>query len=136
VNLVEGVVAHGDGRGRQMGFPTANVAADGAHDVPDDGVYAGIVELEDGTRHVAAVSIGRRPQYYQENGIRLVEAHLLDFDDDLYGQGIRIEIGARVRGQLVFSSSDELIAQIGRDVEAVRRAAARNAADSPTAGSA
>ncbi len=129
MDLVEGVVAHGDGRGRQIGFPTANVAAEGVAHVPDDGVYAGMVELEDGSRHVAAVSVGRRPQYYQEHGIRLVEAHLLDFDGDLYGQRIRIEIGEAVRAQMVFDSVEQLVAQIGRDVEAVRVAARAGAPD-------
>lgn len=120
---VEGTVVTGDRRGRLLGFPTANVAADGTANIPEDGVYAGTVELDDGTRHVAAISVGRRPQYYHENGIRLVEAYLLDFDGDLYGRRIVIHVGQRVRGQLVFDSTDDLVAQMARDVEMVRRLA-------------
>ena len=81
----------GDGRGRKLGFPTANVRI-GPEVELADGVYAGFVELGDGTRHLAAVSVGRRPHYY-EAGERLVEACLLDFDRDLYGEKIRVEVG-------------------------------------------
>ncbi|MGO9582674.1 MAG: riboflavin kinase [Acidimicrobiales bacterium] len=115
---VEGTVVMGDRRGRKLGFPTANVRIGADVDLPD-GVYAGAVELEDGTRHTAAVSVGRRPQYY-EAGERLVEAYLLDFDRDLYGQKIRVEIGPLLRGQRVYASEAELTAQIASDVEAVR----------------
>ncbi|MGD0942948.1 MAG: riboflavin kinase [Acidimicrobiales bacterium] len=115
---VEGTVVTGDRRGRKLGFPTANVRIGAGVDLPD-GVYAGTVELEDGTRHTAAVSVGRRPQYY-EAGERLVEAYLLEFDRDLYGQKIRVEIGPLLRGQRVYASEDELAAQIASDVEAVR----------------
>ena len=115
---VEGIVVAGDRRGRKLGFPTANVRTG-----PDvelaDGVYAGIVELPDGSRHRAAISVGRRPQYY-EAGERLVEAHLLDFDGELYGDKIRVEIGTLVRGQKVFGTEEELVAQIATDVESIR----------------
>lgn len=108
----------GDRRGRKLGFPTANVRIG-----PDvelaDGVYAGIVELEDAGRHAAAISVGRRPTYY-EAGERLLEAYLLDFDRDIYGAKIRVEIGELLRGQLVYHSEDDLVRQIRNDVEAVR----------------
>lgn len=116
---LEGVVVRGDGRGRQMGFPTANVETQGPLELPDDGVYAGSVELPDGSRHAAAISVGRRPTYY-EDGELLLEAHLLDFDGDLYGQLVRVEIGTLVRGQLRFTSTQDLVAQIRSDVAAVR----------------
>jgi len=108
----------GDRRGRKLGSPTANLRI-GADVGLADGVYVGTVELEDGTRHSAAVSVGRRPHYY-EAGERLVEAYLLDFDGDLYGQKIRVEIGTLVRGQRSFESEEELVEQIASDVEAVR----------------
>jgi len=118
VSRVEGIVAAGDQRGRQLGFPTANVAI-GAEVTLADGVYAGFVDLEDGTRYAAAISVGRRPHYYS-GGQRLVEAYLLDFDGDLYGRKISVVIEQRVREQRSFPTEDELVEQIGRDVEAVR----------------
>ncbi len=120
--MLEGVVVRGDGRGRALGFPTANVSPEGAWELPEDGVYAGWAELADGTVHVAAVSVGRRPTYY-EHGDRLLEAYLLDFDGDLYEQRLRVEVGGRVRGQLKFSSAKELVAQMEADVAAVREIA-------------
>jgi riboflavin kinase/FMN adenylyltransferase len=84
-----------------------------------DGVYAGVVELEDATRHRAAISVGRRPHYY-EVGERLVEAHLLDFDRDLYGERIRVEVGTLVREQRSFGTEGELVEQIASDVAAIR----------------
>lgn len=109
----------GDERGRRLGFPTANLAVGAEVDLVD-GVYSGEVELEDGTRHPAAISVGRRPHYY-EAGKRLVEAYLLDFDGDLYGQNIEVDIGELIRAQRSFDSEDELVAQIADDVAVVRR---------------
>ena len=108
----------GDRRGRKLGFPTANVRI-GADVELADGVYAGVVELEDGSRHSAAVSVGRRPMYY-EAGERLVEAYLLDFDRDIYGENVRVEIGDLLRGQRVYETEDELVKQIASDVAATR----------------
>jgi riboflavin kinase/FMN adenylyltransferase len=116
---IEGVVVIGDRRGRELGFPTANVAVPATTALPPDGVYAGSVERSDGTVHLAAISVGRRPQYY-EAGERLVEAHLLDFSGDLYGERIAVVVGRLVRGQIRFASEAELVDQMGRDVEAVR----------------
>ena len=108
----------GDRRGRKLGFPTANVRIGPNVDLAD-GVYAGVVELEDATRHRAAISVGRRPHYY-EVGERLVEAHLLDFDRDLYGERIRVEVGTLVREQRSFGTEAELVEQIASDVAAIR----------------
>ena len=119
VAVVVGIVVSGDHRGHELGFPTANVLSDVSVDLPDDGVYAGYVERERGSIHLAAISIGRRPTYY-EAGTRLVEAHLLDFDDDLYGELLKVTVCAKVREQTKFSSSEELVAQIRTDVAAVR----------------
>lgn len=120
--VVEGAVVRGDRRGRELGFPTANVAVPDDGGLPPDGVFAGVLQRADGTRHLAAISIGRRPQFYAE-GERLVEAYVLDFSEDLYGEQVRIEIGAMVRAQARYSTDEELIAQMTRDVEAVRAAA-------------
>ena len=122
VSVVEGIVVHGDERGRKLGFPTANLAI-GADVGLADGVYAGVVELAEGTHYVAAISVGRRPQYYPA-GERLLEAHLLDFDGaargELYGERIRVRVGELVREQRSFGSEGELVEQIARDVEHVR----------------
>ena len=122
--ILSGTVVQGDRRGRELGFPTANVELSGdSPDLPADGVYAGWLEHAPAHRHVAAISIGSRPTYYGEHGVRLVEAYLLDFSGDLYGQLVRVGVGARVRGQARFSGSEELIEQMQRDVEAVRAVA-------------
>ena len=118
--MLEGVVVTGDRRGRELGFPTANVEVAATAPLPPDGVYAGWFERSEGQRHVAAVSVGTRPTYYREGGGRLVEAYLLDFDGDLYGEHVRVGISQMVRGQARFSGSEELIAQMHRDVDAVR----------------
>ncbi|MCU1459140.1 MAG: ribF [Actinomycetia bacterium] len=117
---IEGVVEHGDQRGRTIGFPTANVAAAGDIQLPADGVYAGWYERPDGTLHRSAISIGRRPTFYEENGLLLVEAHLLDFDGDLYDEIGRVRIQEWIRGQLRFSGPDELAAQLKADVARTR----------------
>lgn len=123
LTVVEGIVVPGDRRGRELGFPTANVRSEVPIDLPDEGVYAGYVTRADGTVHVSAISVGRRETFY-EHGVRLVEAHLLDFDGDLYGERLRVEISSLVRAQRRFDSIEELVAQIARDVDAVRALAA------------
>jgi riboflavin kinase/FMN adenylyltransferase len=118
--IVEGIVVEGDHRGRQLGFPTANVLPDSDVPLPDEGVYGGHVDRADGTRYVSAISVGRRPTFYDAAGPCLVEAYLLDFDGDLYGERLRVEITDLVRPQQRFSSTEELIEQIKADVAAVR----------------
>ncbi len=120
LSVVEGIVVTGDHRGRELGFPTANVLGDEAVPLPDEGVYAGYVTRADGAVFIAAISIGRRPTFYDETGSCLVEAHLLDFDGDLYGERLRVEITEHVREQRRFASVEELVGQIRDDVEMVR----------------
>ncbi len=117
---VRGVVAHGDRRGREWGFPTANGAVPARICLPADGVYAGFYVHPDGTGTPAAISLGRRPQVYEAAGERLLEPHLLDWEGDLYDQPARVRFTHRLRGQERLGSVDELIVQIGRDVEAAR----------------
>jgi riboflavin kinase/FMN adenylyltransferase len=119
---MRGTVAHGDKRGRALGFPTANLVPDPRLVVPDHGVYACRAEV-DGERHVAAVSIGVRPTFKTGRGL-LVEAFLLDFDGDLYDRELRLEFLERLRGERRFESVDALIEQMGRDVTETRRIAA------------
>jgi riboflavin kinase/FMN adenylyltransferase len=116
---VAGIVEHGDKRGRTIGFPTANLRLTSAHSHIDDGVYAAVVRLPDGRAVPAAVSVGRRPTFYME-GERLLEAHLIDFDADLYGKRLDVSLVCFVRGQARFDGVDALIAQLRDDVERCR----------------
>ena len=118
---VRGVVEHGDERGRTLGFPTANVAVAANICLPSDGVYAGTFVDGAGVEHVAAISLGRRPTFYDERGMRLLEPFLLDFDGDLYGQNVEVRFHQRLRGQLKFDGVDALIAQMNLDVAETRR---------------
>jgi FAD synthase len=122
--VLRGVVVRGDQRGRRLGFPTANVEVSGA-ELPPDGVYAGWLEDEEGVRRLAAVSIGGRPTYYGDQGARLVEAHVLDFSGDLYGQRVTVGVGRVVRAQERFATVEELVAQMGADVAEIRAAGSR-----------
>ena len=119
---VRGVVEHGDQRGRTLGFPTANVAVPGDIVVPADGVYAGWYERPDGSVYPTAISVGRRPTFYDDNGLFLVEAHLLDFEGDLYEEYARVRFSAWLRPQVRYSSSEALCDQLHVDVEDTRRA--------------
>ncbi|HET7759429.1 MAG TPA: bifunctional riboflavin kinase/FMN adenylyltransferase [Gaiellaceae bacterium] len=112
---VSGVVVAGDARGGTLGFPTANIRPEPGVVVPGFGIYAGAAGASR-----AAISIGTNPHYGGEE--RRVEAFLLDFDGDLYGQELTIELWARLRDEQAFESEAELVEQIARDVEATRRA--------------
>lgn len=117
---LEGIVVHGDHRGRELGYPTANVDVRGAVLIPPDGVYAGWLVDTAGTKALpAAISIGTNPQFGGHD--RRVEAYVLDRADlDLYGHDVALDLVTRLRGQLVFDSVDELIEQMGRDVAEAR----------------
>jgi len=112
---VEGIVVTGDARGGTLGFPTANLGVRPELLVPRNGIYAGATE-----GHRAAVSIGTNPHYGGRE--RRVEAHLIDFEGDLYGRRLVVELWQRLRDEAAFDSEEDLIAQIERDVEAARRA--------------
>ena len=113
---VEGVVVEGDRRGKALGFPTANLDVSAKQILPPKGIYAGAA-----LGHRAAISIGVNPHY---GGTLLrVEAYLLDFDADLYGRRLVIELWQRLRDERAFADEAELIEQIARDVEETRAAA-------------
>jgi riboflavin kinase/FMN adenylyltransferase len=116
---MRGTVAHGDKRGRTLGYPTANLVPDPRLVVPDHGIYACRAEL-DGEEHVAAVNVGVRPTFKTGRGL-LVEAFLLDFEADVYGRELRLDFLERLRGERRFDSVDDLIEQMGADVEHTRR---------------
>jgi len=112
---VEGVVVSGDARGGTLGFPTANLRVERSLLVPDFGIYAGSA-----LGHRAAVSIGVNPHYGGSE--RRIEAFLLDYEGNLYGKRVVVELWERLREEAAFTSEAELVAQIGRDVEATRAA--------------
>jgi riboflavin kinase/FMN adenylyltransferase len=112
--LFEGEVTEGDLRGRELGFPTANVVPDDTLVVPGHGVYAAFAD-----GRPAAVNVGVRPTFATGRGL-LVESHLIDFDGDLYGQTLRVAFIERLRGERRFPTVEDLIAQMHRDVEQAR----------------
>jgi len=115
---VSGVVVEGQKMGRTIGFPTANLDYWTEQLLPDNGVYATYAWL-DGVRHLAATNVGVRPTV---NGHQLtVEAHLLDFDADIYGRTLRLEFVAHIRPEMKFSGLDALKAEIQADVQRVRK---------------
>lgn len=119
---IAGVVEHGDERGRQLGFPTANLAPGDDADLLVDGVYAGWCWRANGTVWPTAVSVGRRPTFYRDEPVSLlVEAYLLDFQGSLYDERITVRLVRRLRGQVRFDGVDQLVAQLARDVERTRR---------------
>jgi FAD synthase len=117
-----GVVIEGDRRGRELGYPTANVALPPGLEVPE-AVFAGIVERADGSTYWSAISVGRRETFYGSDGVNLLEAFLLDFSGDLYGEYLSMSLLEVIREQARFDTVADLIAQISRDVESVRRLA-------------
>ncbi len=121
---VRGPVVRGDGRGGpELGFPTANLQIGNDIALPADGIYAGHFTRADGTAHPAAISVGRRPTFYEPGTSPvLVEAYLLHFDGDLYGEPARVSFVSRLRGDRRFESVDALIAQMHRDAADAERA--------------
>jgi riboflavin kinase/FMN adenylyltransferase len=119
---MRGTVAHGDKRGRTLGYPTANLVPDPRLVVPDHGIYACRAQV-DGERYVAAVNVGVRPTFKTGRGL-LVEAYLLDFDGDIYDRELRLDFLERLRGERRFDSIEALVEQMGRDVTETRRIAA------------
>lgn len=113
---LRGPVVQGDQRGRTIGFPTANVAVPRHMCLPADAVYAAFYLRPDGTRYPAAVNIGKRPTFYQDAEHSLVEAHLIDFDDDLYGETAVVQFVELIRSEQRFDGIDALKAQLQRDV--------------------
>ena len=125
-----GTVVHGEQRGRELGFPTANLSFSGPACLPPDGIYAaratwgGEAILSPLDRADAVISLGTQPTF--GGRVRLFEVHLLDRDVDLYGQRLRVEFAGWLRGQRRYDSADELIAQMGRDVSHAREALAKS----------
>lgn len=121
---MRGEVVHGDERGRELGFPTANLVPDDALVCPGHGVYACLADTGDGANpFLAAVNIGVRPTFDTGRG-ELIEAYILDFEGDLYGKQLRLDFLSRLRGERRFTTAEALIEQMHRDVEQTREIAA------------
>ena len=120
---VRGQVVRGDGRGGpQLGFPTANMMIDDDIALPADGMYAGYFSRPDGSVHQAAIYVGRRPTFYEPGTTSvLVEAYLLNFEGDLYGEESRVSFVGRLRGDQKFETVDALVAQMHRDAAEAER---------------
>jgi len=129
--LFEGQVVEGDRRGRQLGMPTANLVPDDRLLTPGHGVYAAWAQLMPSETHpgasslAAAVNVGVRPTFATGRGL-LVEAHLIGFEGEIYGQTLRIAFLERMRGERAFESVDALVAQMNRDVDQAREITERS----------
>jgi len=119
---VRGVVVNGDKRGRSIGFPTANVEVPNAMCLPADGVYAGHFTREDGAVYACAINLGRRPTFFEHADHSLLEAHLLDFDEDLYGEHVRVTFEHFLRSERKFDGLDAIKSQLQLDVATARLA--------------
>jgi riboflavin kinase / FMN adenylyltransferase len=113
---VRGVVERGDERGRTIGFPTANLPVSKQMAWPADAVYAGWYTRANGDVHPCAINIGRRPTFYEHAQQSLLEAHLIDFDGDLYGEDARVCFVEFIRSEQRFSGVDALVSQLKRDI--------------------
>jgi len=116
--MVEGTVVTGDQRGRELGFPTANLVPEDGLVIPGHGVYAAFAN-----GHPAAVNVGVRPTFATGRGV-LIESYLIDFEADLYGQNLRVAFVERLRGEKRFPDVESLIAQMRIDVEDAKEACA------------
>jgi riboflavin kinase/FMN adenylyltransferase len=116
---LSGTVVHGDERGRELGFPTANLVPDETLACPGHGVYACIAQTDSFGPGPAAVSIGVRPTFNTGRG-ELIEAYILDFQGDLYGSELRLRFLERLRGERRFKDAEALVEQMHRDVQRTR----------------
>jgi len=117
---LQGLVMHGDHRGRTIGYPTANVNYAREKIIPAGGIYACWAYVQ-GEKFSAAVNIGTNPTFTPDKQTLNVEAYLLDFDRDIYDEELKLEFVTRLRDELKFDSVENLITQIGRDVQDTRR---------------
>jgi riboflavin kinase/FMN adenylyltransferase len=118
---VRGTVVMGDRRGRLLGFPTANVEVPNALCMPADGVYAGWYDRPDGIAHPCAINLGRRPTFYEHADHSLLEAHLIDFDGDLYGEQARVRFAHFLRSERKFAGLEALKEQLTQDIDHARQ---------------
>jgi riboflavin kinase/FMN adenylyltransferase len=117
---LHGPVIHGDGRGRTINVPTANIAYAREKMIPAKGIYACWAYLSE-QKHLAAINIGTNPTFTPDKEIPNVEAHLLDFRQEIYGEDVRLEFVDRLRDELKFESVETLLEQIWKDIEDTKR---------------
>ena len=118
---IRGTVAKGDGRGRKIGFPTANIAIDENLAVPANGVYAGWYERPDGDIHPMVANIGTRPTFDVTTDEVVIECHLLDYESDMYSETAKVRFTERLRTEMVFDGADALRKAIGADIQTARK---------------
>lgn len=128
---IEGEVVHGDAIGRTLGFPTANIHM--YDDAVPDGVWAARVRLRDGRVAPAVVSVGRRPTFCDTDATRLLEAHLIDFAESLYGEWVVVDLIGFIRDQVRFASIKELITAMDADLERARELTVQPSGDGEAA---
>jgi len=114
-----GTVVHGDGRGRHIGLPTANLRVWQQKLLPQSGVYAAFAALG-GQRFPSVINIGSRPTFYRQPGHSTIEAHLLDFNREIYTQHLRLDFIQRIRAEKKFDSAQDLMVQINQDIQLSR----------------
>lgn len=112
---VSGEIVHGDGRGKHIGIPTANIEPWREKLIPNIGVYAALADL-DSSLFQAVVNIGRRPTFYEKPALQTIEVHLLDFNKDIYGSRLNLHFVKRLRDEVKFISAEELMGQIRKDI--------------------
>lgn len=119
---LSGTVIHGDKRGKKIGFPTANLKPEHPHKaIPKDGVYAVRVHLKNNEKAWGGMmNIGSRPTFEGQNE-RILEVHLFDFDDEIYGKTLQLQFAKRIRDEMKFDGVDELVAQLKRDEKTARK---------------
>ena len=120
--MLEGRVVQGEKRGTTIGYPTANVAVPSELIVPGSGVYAARVRLS-GETYSAVVNIGRKPTFHQDYPVS-IEAHIFDFDKNIYGKGIRLYFLDKIRDEKKFDGAEQLVSQINDDAARARKIAA------------
>ena len=123
---ISGEVVHGDQRGKTIGFPTANLVLSSGRAWPADGVYAGIFIRSDGSEYFCAINIGRRPTFHEHANVSLLEAHLLDFDGDLYGEICEVAFLFFLRSERRFDGIDSLVEQLNDDIANTRLLLSKN----------
>jgi riboflavin kinase/FMN adenylyltransferase len=114
-----GEVAHGDGRGKKMGIPTANIAYEPQKLLPPNGIYAARIHIDDEV-HPAATNIGFRPTFYETPTIKTVEAFILDWERDIYGKTVTLEFVRKLRDEIQYKDKQSLTAQVQKDIQATR----------------
>ena len=118
--MISGEIVHGDGRGKHIGIPTANIEPWSEKLIPKIGVYAALADL-DGSLYKAVVNIGLRPTFYNKPVIQTIEVHFLDFNQDIYGSRLNLNFIKRIRDEVKFNSAEELMGQIMKDIRDSRK---------------